>query len=66
MEPLGNGLTRIKAHVPYAEILKYTIDLKGLTQGRGTFEINFSKYEIVPNQLQPKIIEKYSKKPVEA
>jgi len=62
LESLGNGLTLIKAHVPYAEILRYTIDLKALTQGRGTFEMTFSNYEIVPSQQAQKVIEKYGKK----
>ncbi|OGS37489.1 MAG: hypothetical protein A2293_12600 [Elusimicrobia bacterium RIFOXYB2_FULL_49_7] len=61
LESLGNSLTRIKAHAPYSEILKYMIDLKALTQGRGTFEMTFSKYEVAPAQFQSKIIEKYGK-----
>ncbi len=66
IEAVGTGLTLIKAHVPYAEILKYTIDLKALTQGRGTFEMTFSNYEIVPAFMQQKVIDKYGKKPVAA
>ena len=66
IETLGGGTTLIKAHVPYAEILKYNIDLKALTQGRGTFEMTFSNYEVVPAFMQQKVIDKYGKKAVAA
>lgn len=64
IEAVGSGMTLIKAHVPYAEILKYSIDLKALTHGRGSFEMAFSNYEVVPSMLQQKIIDKHGKKPV--
>jgi elongation factor G len=62
MEPQGDGVTLIRARVPYAEILKYNIDLKALTQGRGTFEIGFSNYGVVPGHMQQKVIDKYGSK----
>jgi elongation factor G len=46
----------IEAQVPQAEILRYAIDLKSLTQGRGTFTMQFSHYEEVPAHLTQKII----------
>ena len=48
----------IKAQVPLAEMAKYTIDLKSMTQGRGKFRMEFSHYEEVPAQNAEKIIEK--------
>jgi elongation factor G len=41
----SDGLTEIEAQVPLAEMLKYSIDLKGITSGEGTFEMEFSHYE---------------------
>lgn len=57
MEPTGK-LQMIKAQVPQAEMARYTIDLKSMTQGRGKFKMVFSHYEEVPAQNAEKIIEK--------
>ena len=51
-----NGANVIEAQVPLAEILRYAIDLKSITQGRGNFTVTFSHYEEVPPQLTQKII----------
>jgi len=51
----------IKALVPQAEVLRYAISLRSLTQGRGSFEIEFSHYEEVPASIAGKIIEKDKK-----
>ncbi|HVT44033.1 MAG TPA: elongation factor G [Thermoanaerobaculia bacterium] len=55
----------IKAHVPMAEMLAYGSALRSITQGRGSFHMEFSHYEEVPRNLQEKIIAE-SKKPHEA
>ncbi|MDD2509771.1 MAG: elongation factor G [Syntrophomonas sp.] len=57
MEPAGKKQL-IKAQVPLAEMARYTIDLKSMTQGRGKFKMEFSNYEEVPGQNAEKIIEK--------
>ena len=46
----------IHAHVPLAEMLTYGSTLRSITQGRGSFHMEFSHYEEVPRQLQEKII----------
>lgn len=46
----------IEAEVPQAEILRYAIDLKSLTQGRGTFTMKFVRYDEVPAHITQKII----------
>ncbi len=51
-----SGGQTIKAKVPMAEVLKYSSDLRSMTQGRGGFDIEFSHYEEVPGQLAEKII----------
>lgn len=57
MEPVGKKQL-IRAQVPLAEMARYTIDLKSMTQGRGKFKMEFSNYEEVPGQNAEKIIEK--------
>jgi elongation factor G len=46
----------IKARVPLAEMLTYGSTLRSITQGRGSFHMEYSHYEEVPKQLQEKII----------
>jgi len=52
------GNTMVKAEVPMAEMLTYGADLTSMTQGRGSFNMEMHHYDIVPAQLQEKIIEK--------
>jgi len=49
-------LTVIEAQAPMAEMLRYAVDLRSMTQGRGTYTIEFSHYEEVPPHLAQKII----------
>lgn len=57
MEP-GGKMTTVKAQVPMSEMYKYSIDLKSITQGRGSFSMSFAHYEEVPAMLADKIIAK--------
>jgi elongation factor G len=52
------GNTIVKAEVPMSEMLTYGADLTSMTQGRGSFNMEMHHYDIVPGQLQEKIIEK--------
>ncbi len=52
------GNTIVKAEVPMAEMLTYGADLTSMTQGRGSFNMEMHHYDMVPGQLQEKIIEK--------
>jgi elongation factor G len=52
----GGGFNIIEAQVPQAEILRYSIDLKSITQGRGSYKSSFSHYEEVPAHVTEKII----------
>lgn len=56
MEPIGNGLQLIKAHVPMSEMFKYTVELRSMTQGRGDFRTEFYAYEQVPHDIAEKVI----------
>jgi len=55
MNPAGNA-NIIEAQVPLAEVLRYAIDLKSMTQGRGSYALEFSHYEEVPAHITQKII----------
>ncbi len=52
------GNTVVRAEVPMAEMLTYGVDLTAMTQGRGSFNMEMHHYDVVPAQLQEKIIEK--------
>ena len=52
----GDGINVIEAQVPLAEVLRYTIDLKTITQGRGSYSVELSHYEEVPAHIAQKII----------
>jgi elongation factor G len=52
------GNTLVKAEVPMSEMLTYGVDLTAMTQGRGSFNMEMHHYDVVPGQLQEKIIEK--------
>ena len=56
MEPNGENSV-ILAQAPYSELIRYAINLKSITQGRGYFKIEFSHYEVVPSYISQKIIE---------
>ncbi|NCP88144.1 MAG: elongation factor G [Anaerolineae bacterium CG_4_9_14_3_um_filter_57_17] len=55
------GLTIINAHVPLAEMLKYTTQLRSMTGGRGYFSMDFDHYDVVPAQLAQPIMEAHKK-----
>ena len=52
------GNTIVKAEVPMSEMLTYGVELTSMTQGRGRFNMEMHHYDVVPAQLQEKIIEK--------
>jgi elongation factor G len=56
MEPLGGGLQKVKAQAPLAEMYRYSIDLRSMTQGRGSFTMEYSHYEEVPPHIQEQIV----------
>ena len=57
MDSCGD-LEKIIAEVPLAEVLKYATDLRALTGARGSFKMNFQRYEEVPYNEAEKIINK--------
>jgi len=57
MNPDSDGNTVIEAEVPMAEMSSYAIDLRAMTQARGSFTLSFVRYEEVPKANQQKIID---------
>ncbi len=52
-----NRVTVIDAEVPQSELLRYAQDLRSLTQGRGSYSMEYDHYEPVPPNLEPRVIQ---------
>ena len=52
---MGNGEVEIVASVPTSEIMRYAIDLRSMTGGRGRFSMKHSHYDPVPQHIVDKI-----------
>jgi len=52
---IGRGHVEIVAMIPTSEILRYAIDLRSMTGGRGRFEVKHSHYDPVPSHLVDKL-----------
>ena len=59
MEPQG-GIQLINVEVPLADMFGYATQLRSLSQGRGTYTMEFSHYEPVPTNIANEIIAKAS------
>lgn len=53
---IEDGMQVITAEVPQAEMFRYSSELRSITGGRGSFEIKFLRYDIVPSAIAQKII----------
>ena len=56
MDPIGDGEQVLTAEVPMAEMMSYAIDLRSMTQSRGSFTFDFIRYEDCPGAAQEKAI----------
>ena len=65
MNPIGGGIQEIVAEAPMAEMTRYAIDLRAITQARGSFHTEFARYEDVPEMIAQKIIEEAKKNAAE-
>lgn len=59
MEQQSDGTQKITAEAPHSELFEYAIDLRAMTQAKGSFTMEFSKYEEVPSMVSEKIIADY-------
>ena len=57
MNPTSDGDQILEAEVPMAEMTTYAIDLRSITQSRGSFSFHFVRYEEAPPAAQQKAIE---------
>src|SRR5436190_1853342 len=57
----NDGYQEVKAMVPESEMLRFALDLRSITQGRGSFSKKFSHYEEMPAHLAKGIIEEFQK-----
>ena len=56
MQPIGGGQQTITAEAPMAEMMTYAIDLRAMTQSRGSYVQRFVRYEECPGPAQEKAI----------
>ncbi len=56
-EDSGSNISVVKASVPLAEMLRYTIDLRAMTSGKATFEMKFSHYDPISGKVAEKVVE---------
>lgn len=61
MDPIAPGKTRIKATVPMATMMRYALDLRSITKGRGRFRQSVNHYEELPHPEQQTLIAEYAK-----
>jgi elongation factor G len=57
MEQQEDGMQLVVAEAPQTELFKYAIDLRSMTQARGSFRMEFVRYDEVPSNISQKIIE---------
>ncbi|MDR0409943.1 MAG: elongation factor G [Spirochaetaceae bacterium] len=53
---LGGGIEEVKAHVPAHELLRYSIDLRSITSGTGSFGVEFSHYSPISGKIAEEVI----------
>jgi elongation factor G len=55
-----NGFEKITARVPLKEMASYSTALSSITGGRSSFTMKFSAYELVPTDIQDKLLKAYA------
>lgn len=56
MTPSGDGMQEILSEIPQAEMATFSTAMRQITQGRGSFESEFARYERCPEHIAQKII----------
>ena len=57
MNPTEDNMQEIIADVPMSEMFDFTAYMRQCTQGRGSFELDFARYEQLPSNLEAQVIE---------
>lgn len=60
-----NGIEKLQAKVPLKEMSSYSTSLSSITGGRSSFSMKFSSYELVPGDVQDKLLKEYAEKNAE-
>ena len=60
-----NGFEKLSACVPLKEMSSYSTALSSITGGRSSFTMKFSSYELVPSDVQEKLLKEYAEKNAE-
>lgn len=55
-----NGIEKLNAKVPLKEMASYSTSLSSITGGRSSFTMQFSSYELVPGDVQEKLLKEYA------
>jgi elongation factor G len=58
MDSAGGGMQTVIAEVPLAEVTTYARSLSSITGGQGSYTMEFSRYDVVPGNVQKEIVEK--------
>lgn len=61
MDPSAPGKTQVRAQVPMATMMRYALDLRSITKGRGRFSQNMSHYDELPHPEQQSLIKEFEK-----
>ncbi len=61
MDPVAAGKTRIRAQVPMATMMRYALDLRSITKGRGRFRQTMSHYDDLPQPEQQALVQEYAR-----
>jgi elongation factor G len=61
MDPIAPGKTRIRATVPMATMMRYALDLRSITKGRGRFRQSVDHYEELPHPEQQALVTEFNR-----
>jgi elongation factor G len=61
MDQIAPGKTRVKAIVPMATTMRYVLELRSMTKGRGRFKASFAHYEEVPTNETHALVTMFEK-----
>ncbi len=54
---IEDGMQVIEAEVPRSELFRYAAELRSITSGQGSFDMEFNRYEVVPSNVAQKVID---------